>query len=381
VQTVQGLLDRGADKDAKSEKGRTPMHHACKMGNLPVVRTLLDAGASVNHVSDEGCTPMHFGCYEGHLPIVVELGKRGADMDQRNAKGSTPFYVGRQNGHLPVVLFLLEHGINVDEANNKGATPLYVGSQKGHLCVVQALLKHGVEVDKGNDAGATPLMIAAKNGHLEVVKLLVQKGADTTREARHGATAMDVAKLRSGGMETPVSKYLAQVGACDAKKTILSLKTQPTPTPDTPLVTAHTEAPMPKKRRTFTHLKIRKKTRREKCNAAITPVISAKEDRSIFVGKVIATSAVVAFDDLNNKREKWRSEQVRLCFSPAFNALKVSISLGVKLVTIRGAKHKYHCKKCRQLVLNVGETMNTLQNGDSRQLTWDVRSFSPCKCI
>ena len=342
------LLKKGADKDVEGPHAKTPMYTASKMGHLPVVKCLVKAGASLNHPNENGTTPVYVGC---------------------------------QNGHLPVVQELLMHGADADQANAKGVTPLYIGCQKGHLCVVQALLNHGVEVDKGTDAGATPLMVAAKNGHLEVVKLLVQKGADTTREARHGVTAMDVAKLRSEGKENTVSNYLAEVEACDAKKTILSLKTQPTSTPDTPLVTAHTETPTPQKRRTFRHLKIREKPRREKCNAALTPVISAKENRLIFVGKVIATSAVVAFDDLKNNREKWRSEQRRLCFTPAFNAFKVSISLRVKLVTIRGAKYKYHCKKCRQLVLHVGETTNTLQNGDSRQLTWDVRSFSPCKCI
>lgn len=45
---VRLLLDSAADKEAKDEGGKTPLHHAATGGPVEVVQLLVDAGAAKN---------------------------------------------------------------------------------------------------------------------------------------------------------------------------------------------------------------------------------------------------------------------------------------------------------------------------------------------
>src|SRR5690242_1443895 len=48
VAGVRALLAKGADVNAKSPYGATPLFFACDRGNLEIVKLLLDRGAEVN---------------------------------------------------------------------------------------------------------------------------------------------------------------------------------------------------------------------------------------------------------------------------------------------------------------------------------------------
>ena len=79
---VQGLLEAGADVNAKSKNncGYTPLHMACERGHEQIVRLLIANGAKVNVKSMRGWTPLHWSCYEGYEPIKSILISYGADV-------------------------------------------------------------------------------------------------------------------------------------------------------------------------------------------------------------------------------------------------------------------------------------------------------------
>ncbi|CAN0058336.1 unnamed protein product, partial [Discosporangium mesarthrocarpum] len=47
IDAVQLLVDNGAQIDARSSKGNTPLHYACFFGRYPIVRLLLKNNADV----------------------------------------------------------------------------------------------------------------------------------------------------------------------------------------------------------------------------------------------------------------------------------------------------------------------------------------------
>jgi ankyrin repeat protein len=58
---VETLLARGIDPNVRVEKtGVTPLHLACKMGSVPIVRTLLEAGADPESEDEEGRYPADY---------------------------------------------------------------------------------------------------------------------------------------------------------------------------------------------------------------------------------------------------------------------------------------------------------------------------------
>lgn len=56
---------------------RTALHHACFYGNMVALETLLNRGADLQAETIEGLSPLHIAVMGGHEEIVKFLIKRG----------------------------------------------------------------------------------------------------------------------------------------------------------------------------------------------------------------------------------------------------------------------------------------------------------------
>ena len=74
---VKLLLARGADVNARGEKGRTPLHEATV--DPKVVALLLARGADARAADENGITPLHMAAVHGNAPAVKRLLSAGAD--------------------------------------------------------------------------------------------------------------------------------------------------------------------------------------------------------------------------------------------------------------------------------------------------------------
>src|SRR5215475_5035596 len=74
VEAVKGLLAKGADPNAKSPYGATPLFFACDRGNLEIVKLLVERGADVN-VRDTfyKSTAVGWAVSKNHVDIVKLL--------------------------------------------------------------------------------------------------------------------------------------------------------------------------------------------------------------------------------------------------------------------------------------------------------------------
>jgi ankyrin repeat protein len=83
VEAVKGLLAKGADPNAKSPYGATPLFFACDRGNLEIVKILVERGADVN-VKDTfyNSTAVTWAVFKNHTDIVKLLLEKGADSKQ-----------------------------------------------------------------------------------------------------------------------------------------------------------------------------------------------------------------------------------------------------------------------------------------------------------
>ncbi|KAL6718947.1 hypothetical protein ACLMJK_003182 [Lecanora helva] len=85
VECVEYLLSCGA---SNSKYGDTPLHVACVLGNLPIVRKLLEAGVDIelrDSVFDE--TPLLKAASTGQTAVVKHLLEQGADTAALNQHG------------------------------------------------------------------------------------------------------------------------------------------------------------------------------------------------------------------------------------------------------------------------------------------------------
>ena len=73
----------------------TPLHHACREGNLNLVSGLLNGGnqSDLNTKNEQGSAPLHEAAVCGYEDIVTLLLKHGAETKQRDCEGNTPLQV------------------------------------------------------------------------------------------------------------------------------------------------------------------------------------------------------------------------------------------------------------------------------------------------
>ena len=63
-------VDSGADCDAETKAGYTPLHVAAHFGQINMVKFLLANGVRVNVQNELGYSPLHQAAQQGHSQIV-----------------------------------------------------------------------------------------------------------------------------------------------------------------------------------------------------------------------------------------------------------------------------------------------------------------------
>ena len=121
--TARLLLERGAEVNRGNRNGFTALFFACFSGptilamarggtNLSIqssegqtemVRLLIDAGADPNAATKDGFTPLMAACGEGYVRIVELLLEAGADTNAEHKRGSTAASFAGEEDHYEVI--------------------------------------------------------------------------------------------------------------------------------------------------------------------------------------------------------------------------------------------------------------------------------------
>jgi ankyrin repeat protein len=178
---VRLLLEVGADVDSRTIVGNTPLFGAVSAG-AENARLLLDKGANPNAVSQTGATPL---MAVRSSDVVSLLVSRGADVKARSKRGETPLADAAGRGDLDAVKLLLSKGADANAVDYRGYTPLMHATQydRDSPEVVRLLLSHGANVNVTAE-GQTPMSIAARRGDTELTRLLREAAAARTAGSR-----------------------------------------------------------------------------------------------------------------------------------------------------------------------------------------------------
>jgi ankyrin repeat protein len=177
---------------------------------------LLDAGADVNATSSVGSSPLVVATVRGHVPLALLLLEEGANANVD--------YTGYAALHWAVGTWETElTGPNGISAPSNHEWSAMAGLQrKAKLILVQALLDHaadpnarvekapprvGYTASKACPIGATPFLLAAMAGEVEIMRLLLEAGASPLLAAKDRTTPlMAAAGIRRNLAESKVTE-------------------------------------------------------------------------------------------------------------------------------------------------------------------------------
>ena len=209
---IKVLLKGGADANVKDKNGATLLHYAAISGKSDLAEALLNAGADANAKNRNGSTPLHLVVQAGGFQVAEALLNAGADVNAKDRNGNTPLQLATKNDVRDDLKKLLSNAkadpkakevqtakVYSPEATKELIETLYTAARfsEGYdFEKLQALLKAGADVNaKEPSRGRTALHWEAKWGSgAEEIKVLLKAGADVNARDKYGNTPLDLAK-------------------------------------------------------------------------------------------------------------------------------------------------------------------------------------------
>lgn len=159
-------------EEDRSEHIVTPLWCAAVANKLEAVEVLVRLGADVNAVSDTGSTPVRSSCYMTNIEVVKFLADHGADLEKPNRNGGTCLINSVQNAEL--CRFLIDRGVDVNIADTSGNLALHYAIKEGRFETVQLLVERGSNPYMRNEYGDDALQCASLKGYVDIVEFLVK---------------------------------------------------------------------------------------------------------------------------------------------------------------------------------------------------------------
>jgi len=200
-------------------QGLTALHYAALTGNSQMARFFLEHGANPNAVSEYGETPLHLALKQDihGRKWVPGNGDRWNDPDFRielmldyiayDSDGEEEYHIAMDTIHkhrLDVVNTLLDHPeIDMTARDAYGASLLHCirYGESGSQTILQMLLEKNISVSVRNLKGQTPLHLACLAGDANCLPILIGNGANAMFADEDGLNALHYA-ARSGDEKT-----------------------------------------------------------------------------------------------------------------------------------------------------------------------------------
>ena len=156
------LIKQGANVNLQDKEGETALHYAVDGSDVSceVLSCLIENGANFDAFSNSGCTPLMKAIHNQLIHVVTYLIEHGANIDLQDKNGNTALHhaVGVTN-FCDIIDHLVTGGAS-HICNNQGLTPLLLVSDRGNVAVVEHLIKRP-EITKEQRINALELLGAS----------------------------------------------------------------------------------------------------------------------------------------------------------------------------------------------------------------------------
>lgn len=190
---IDRLVKKGADIEAETEEGATPLVIAVAADKTEAVKAILKYNPDVNKKTKFNETPLLIAVKNQNPEIAEALIRAGADVNMPDKYGATPLHYSSINGNFTLTDLLLYYDAVPNRKTDEGTTPLMAAVWAGYPDIADLLIQNGANMEARDNEGFTPFLIAAQNGDTLVMDILLKKGIDAFELNKYGYDALAIA--------------------------------------------------------------------------------------------------------------------------------------------------------------------------------------------
>ncbi|KAI0100278.1 ankyrin repeat-containing domain protein [Nemania sp. FL0031] len=232
TESIDWLLDRGLNIDAKDKKGKTALMLAVESGIVSSISALLKRDANVRITRKDGSTVLHVAVHHDNLDIGRELLKWHPTIlscrDRENASalhdaiswGKSKFALMLLDEHYAKIIEDSPGRIRADlhaEETIEEETPLMSAVRMRNQAVIRKLRELGASTEHVNKHGKNALLLAVRLGDQSVLDALLDNNVGNCPDVNAGGgtqpTALHEAARRGKKdmVESLISKHNARI--------------------------------------------------------------------------------------------------------------------------------------------------------------------------
>ena len=161
-----------------------PIHISSIENNIQKLKKHLKKDGNIDALGEYGCTPLHYACREGNLEIVKFLLENGSNNNKTN-RYSTIYPIfdaitsNNEKTLFSILKLLIDNGADVNNSDSFGNTLLHYAVDRENKDLIELLINAGCDINKTfRHDRDTPLHYACFQKNEKLISTLIQNGAD-----------------------------------------------------------------------------------------------------------------------------------------------------------------------------------------------------------